>query len=523
MYKLVIVEDERDVRMRLGSMIARSGRNFALVAEFETGIDALEGIVADCPDLILTDIKIPYIDGIELVKKVREVYPLVKVGIITGYNEFDYAVAAANLDVLGFINKPITFEAIDALLKKAEDSLDHEFLTAANLNELSAFYESSLPVIREHDLYQLSGMSELSPAFARKLASSGVDLNFRYYVMCILDLDEASELKPQNYDLAMSGMRQAVGPALGDMYKYELFGRFEALCLMLKFNELPDIRALERRVEGIIQRTGRYSEISVSAGISSVYEGNSGFDAMTKEALRALEYRSVMGGSKVFFFGSADLPPRGLPGDERLLSDLQVAVYQQSPQELAERIGNIGQSIGAHSDSLYYIATSVLNTLVCACEDIEGLGKMYGSIDDLYRKLFAIKTNREAFDYLKKIGFAVSEINGSVIAGNVERGLRKVVHYIQAHYCDPDISFETLAREVNFSVSYISALLKKYLNTSFVKMLTSMRMEKSKELLADPNLKIIDVAERLGYNDSYYFSHCFKRYFGLSPKEFRKK
>ena len=414
MYKLVIVEDERDVRMRLISMIARLGRRFELTAEYETGIDAFEGIVAECPDMILTDIKIPYIDGIELIKKVREVYPLVKVGIITGYNELDYAVAAANLDVLGFINKPITFEALDALLKKTEESLDQEFLAAKNLRELSAFYENNIPIIREHDLRQLSGMSELNPDFEKKLISSGVDLNFKYFVMCVLDLDEKPDREPDRNEAAFTYIRNAIVSALGEQYKYEVFGRLETICLLFKFGEPPDIRTLERCIEEIIQRMGRYSDMPVSAGISSVYEDSRDFNAMTKEAARALEYRKAVGGNKVFIYDSA-------------------------------------------------------------------------------------------------------------IVDNVEMGLRKVLHYMQAHFCDPDISFETVARAVNFSVSYISALLKKYQGTSFVKMLTAMRMEKSKELLSNPNLKIIDVAEQLGYNDSYYFSHCFKRYFGISPKEFRKK
>ena len=414
MYKLVIVEDERDVRKRLISMVTRSGRSFELAAEYETGIDAFEGIVAECPDMILTDIKIPYIDGIELIKKVREVHPLVKVGIITGYNELDYAVAAANLDVQGFINKPITFEALDALLKKAEDSLNHEFLTAKSLIELSAFYESSIPIIREHDLYQLSTMSELSPEFETKLAGSGIDLKFRYFIMCVFDPDRAPGREAERNDPALTAIRNAIGPALGNMYQYEIFSRYETLGLLLKFNDPPDIRALERCVEGIVQRMARYSDMPVSAGISSVFDDNRDFGAMTKEAAQALEYRKAVGGGKVFIYDSA-------------------------------------------------------------------------------------------------------------IADNAEMGLRKVLHYMREHFCDPDISFETLARAVNFSVSYISALLKKYQNTSFVKMLTAMRMEKSRELLSDPNLKIIDIAEQLGYNDSYYFSHCFKRYFGVSPKEFRKR
>ena len=151
-YKLVIVEDEHDVRQRLVGLIEKSGYGFEIAAQYETGIDAYDGIISDNPDLILTDIKIPYINGIELSKMVREIYPLVKIIIITGYSEFDYAKEAANLGVLGFISKPITQENINELLEKAETSLNEEFLTGANLNRLSNFYQESLPIIRESEL-----------------------------------------------------------------------------------------------------------------------------------------------------------------------------------------------------------------------------------------------------------------------------------------------------------------------------------------------------------------------------------
>ena len=139
----------------------------------------------------------------------------------------------------------------------------------------------------------------------------------------------------------------------------------------------------------------------------------------------------------------------------------------------------------------------------------------------LYRRLFEIKTDDEIFDYLKDLARLIRQLNDSVITDSLEHSLRLVTSYMESHFCDPDISFESLAKEVNYSVSYISALLKKKLGTSFVKMLTELRMEKAKELLRNPALKIIDIAERLGYNDSYYFSHCFKKYMGIPPKEFR--
>ena len=522
MYKLAIVEDETDVRKRIASLIARACRGFEIAGEYETGIDAYEGIIAECPDMILTDIKIPYINGIDLVKKVREVHPLVKLGIITGYNEFDYAREAANLGVLGFISKPVTFDAIDALLQKAEAVLDREFLTTANLSGLEAFYKDSLPILREYDLQRLSAMPELSPSFTDRLKSEGVRLDYPYFVMCVFDIDEASERMQERYELALSSIRKTIGEDFTGAYHFELFNRPEGLCLLLKFEERPDVPALELHIEEIIQRTGRYSDMPVSAGISGVYENSRNFAAMVREAARALEYRRVMGGGKVFFFGNANAPRRSLSVSDSFFRDMDFILHCREEEEYIALIDKISESIDAQNDTLYYAATSALNAAVRACDNLEGLYGRCGGLDDIYRRLFACKTNREISAYLKNLGGAVRELNDDAIADNVERSLRKVTGYMRSHFRDPDISFETLAREVNFSVGYISALLKKRLNTSFVKMLTSLRMEEAKKLLSDPNMRIIDVAEQLGYNDAYYFSHCFKKYVGISPKEYRK-
>jgi len=522
MYKLVIVEDERDVRNRLVSLVRKSGCNFEIIAEYETGIDAYDGIISDNPDLILTDIKIPYINGIELSKMVREVYPLVKIIIITGYNEFDFAKEAANLGVLGFISKPITLGNIRDILNKAEESLDSEFLTGTNLTRLSEFYQENLPVIREYELYRLSKMSGVSPAYEQRLRGNNISLDYHSFVMCMFDFDKLLEGDPERYDIVFSSIRKSVGEELSGICDHDMFGRYEKLCLLLKSAREPDIKALEQRIERVIQRASRFSGMPVSAGISSVYDGSDkNFSAMVKEAMRALEYRSVMGGCKVFFFGNAQSPAIKRSVDDKLIKELGYILHSQSAEVCMERIDLIRSNLGDSRNSIYCAATGIINALIRNCDDIDGLYARRGGPDTLYRGLFEIKTDDAIFDYLKDLVRLIRELNDGVIVDSVERSLRTVTAYMQTHYCDPDISFDALAREVNFSISYISALLRKKLGTSFIKMLTDMRMEKAKELLANPALKIVDIAEQLGYNDSYYFSHCFKKHVGMPPKDFR--
>ena len=452
---------------------------------------------------------------------VREVYPLVKIIIITGYNEFDYAVDAANLGVLGFISKPVTLENIRELLVKAEKALDEEYLSGTNLSRLSAFYRENIPIIIENDLSRLSGMSDVTPAFEARLRSNNISLDYPWFAVCLFDFDELPESDAERNEMVFSSIRNYVSEELCSTFHYDFFSRHDKLCLILKSRTEPDAPDLERRIGQIIQRAGRFSDMPVSAGISSIFHNSKDFSAMVKEAQRALEYRSVMGGAKVFFYGNTRSPSKKIAVDDNMVKELGYLLHSQPVAECNAQIDRIRNRLSGSRNSHYYAATGILNVLIRGCDDLDGLYERCGGPDMLYRKLFEIKTNDEIYDYLKELVSLISELNKGVIVDNLDRSMRLIMSYMAAHFCDADVSFESLAHEVNFSVSYISALLKKRCGTSFIKMLTELRMEKAKELLLNPSLKIIDIAEQLGYNDPYYFSHCFKKHVGVPPKEYR--
>jgi len=525
MYRLVVVEDERDVRRRLVSHITKAEPKFDLVAEYENGVDAYDGILNDNPDLVITDIRIPYIDGIELSKMIRETLPLVKIIIITGYSEFNYAKEAANLGVIGFISKPVTQEDIDALLKKASEELDNEFLTSSNLTQLEAFYTDSLPIIREYDLYRLSTMSYVTPAFKRKLHHNNIILDYKYFAMCVFDFDESTGGDVERHELGFSSVRKQVQEDFSGSLDIDMFNRSERLCLILKSNEPVEIPKIESMMETIIARVGRFSGMPVSAGMSSVYENSMNFAQMYNEALRALEYRGAIGGQKVFFVGdSAPVPAGKLLIDDSDIHKLMYMLRFKSLEECEAHISGLRQALEDETakNSYYYAITHILNTLLRTCNDLEGLYAQYSGQHVIYRRLFESKTADAAFSYLTELAQNIRQLNDNIIVGSMESNLQKILSYMDTHYEDANLSLESLAFEVSLSVSYISALLKKNMNTSFIKHLTSLRMEKAKELLNNPEMKIIDIAEHLGYMDPYYFSHCFKKYTGVSPKEFRK-
>jgi two-component system response regulator YesN len=305
----------------------------------------------------------------------------------------------------------------------------------------------------------------------------------------------------------------------------EMFNRSERLCLLLKSNGPIEIPKLESRMEKIIARVGRFSGMPISAGISGVFEDSMNFSQMYDEATRALEYRGAIGGQKVFFFGDSSPVPSGkLLADDLDVQKLRYLLRFKSLEECEEHLSGLQKALDEESakNSYYYIITGILNTLLRSCNDLEGLYAGYFGQHTIYRRLFESKTTDEAFGYLSELAGSIRLLNDNIIVGNMESNLQKILSYMETHFQDPNLSLESLAFEVSISVSYIGALLKKNMGTSFIKHLTALRMDKAKELLNNPEMKIIDIAEHLGYIDPYYFSHCFKKYTGVSPKDFRR-
>ena len=218
MYRLSIVDDELDVRSRLASLIDKAPRSFQIDGIYENGIDAYDGICSSAPDVVITDIKIPYIDGLELARRLREALPLIKIIVITGYDEFDYAKQAANLGggIVGFLSKPITQQDINTVLSRAERALDADYLAKENLSQLEQFYTTNLPLIRETDLYRLCGMSAVTPQFRRRLAYNGIDISHGSTAFCIFDFDGIADSGLRNgicvcAQMCAGGIRQCVG------------------------------------------------------------------------------------------------------------------------------------------------------------------------------------------------------------------------------------------------------------------------------------------------------------------------
>ena len=141
--------------------------------------------------------------------------------------------------------------------------------------------------------------------------------------------------------------------------------------------------------------------------------------------------------------------------------------------------------------------------------------------NNVYKEVYELKTVDEVFEYVYDLAINVQLMNSDQIKHKADHNMTLIIDYMKNNFGDKNLNLEQLANEVNYSISYITTLFKQIKQSTFVKKLTEIRMEKAKEILLNSQTKIIEIAHLVGYNDPYYFSHSFKKYFGVSPKEYR--
>ena len=520
MYKLIIVDDEFDVRSRISQSIERIDSGFEIVGMFENGLDAFDGVVNLNPDLVITDIRMPFMTGIELIKKIRETKPLTKVIIITGFDEFDYAKQAIDLGVIGFLTKPVTTDDLSSIVKKAKEELDEEYYRNTSLANMEQFIKDSLPVIRENDLHRLVSLDNYTPQFAKKLEYDGISLNYKYFTVCVTDFDNENTDDIEKHEINLLSVKKYVSEGLQNHFFHETFTKNDSIITIIKSNDEITTSQLEKCFEYTQMKTEKFLNFTLSVGISNIYTEKK-FKTMTNEAMKALEHRNVMGGNEIYFISNIEnFLSEAKIIDDSEYKELSYAIHFKSVDEAF----NILEELKKKIVSMDYRATyafnisGVLNAILKSCDNFPLL---YEEGVDYHQKLLEMKTSDELFSWFETMIEKVKKINGEIISDNIQKNLNKIINYIDSHYTDNDLSLELLAEKVDISVSYVSAILKKEKNTTFVKYLTTLRMEKAKELLKNPNMKIVDIAESIGFSEPYYFSHSFKKYQGVSPKEYR--
>lgn len=519
MYKLIIADDEEATRSRLLSLLEKEKDNFVVKGSYQNGYDVLEDLdsLSDV-DIVITDIKMPFVTGLELAKNLKESYPLIQIIFLSGFDDFDYAKQAIQLDAVAYLLKPLSYTELKEALYKAKDRLDTTNQIDKDIKKAKEHNEALLKAEQNADLLKLITLKGISETFDEKLKNDGIDLKNKYIAFALFDPDaEEDSLGYEELELAHYYLEENLSQLFHNDIRFFTFGEVTSLGVLFLSDKPFNEEELELPLSTILAKLKRACFIPFSCAVSEISEPNKemiSYRKLFRHTRWALEYRTIMGKGLVLFYGDLASKEKkiGKVDDSDYKNIANALLYGRSA-EAKELVKKIVLNISniEFRDSYLLVLNDLLASILKGCVSIDKLHETYHSHIDLINEFYAKKGKESILEFLNTLIDKIVEINNGTRLTGIDTAYLHMKNYIEEHYQESDISVESLSKELGYSNSYVFAILKKQ-GTSFTRLLTSKRMEMAQRLLLDPNNKLAQIAHEIGYEDPYYFSHCFKKY-----------
>ena len=522
LYRVLLVDDEEDIREGISRKMDWLGLGFSLVGEAANGQDALELAESLRPDVILTDIKMPFMDGLELCRILTDRLPAARFVVFSGFDAFEYAKQAIQMNVVEYILKPINADELSAVLRRLKDQLDRERAERRNVELLRSRYTENLPVLRELFYANLLD-GHIEPGTERERAARlDIDLQGEEWAVGLAYI--GSDRRDALSTLSIQNLLEETLTA--DRCKLSLYNDWVAVIVSLteSFTIYDLIRVLDR----VCTLAASYLGLTLTVGVGAPCKELSGMARSAAEARTALEYRSMVGRGQVIYIG--DLEPDGgqvLTFEEADERTLTAAVRLGSEQEvrdaaaaLAGKIREANPSAGQYNLFLMELATHLIKMIR---RSGVGMEEVFGAGFSLPIQKSELPRLEELEDWCAERYLRLRTLIRRRQTDSAGQTVETAKEYIRQHYAESDLSVEKLCAYLHLSSTYFSTLFKRETGTSFTAYVTTVRMEAAAEAIRGTEEKTYLIAQRCGYEDPNYFSYVFKRHFGVTPTKYRSE
>lgn len=528
MLKVIIVDDEPLIRMGIKSLINWQENGFSIEGEASNGKEAMSLIYEYSPDIVLTDIKMPVMDGIELIKEINRMDDRPEIIVLSCFDDFLYVKGALKSGAAEYLIKSDikSGELLDTLLTVSDKiknsrivEQDSQKINAKSISYLKKNYLEELIMGKNND-------NNIQPEFV-KLRIKLLPENL--FVIKIM-LDNFSEIRKKYsedddklLETSITGLIERVVP---NSYNCEIITNKSSKYIML-FNadSIEPLTGALKICNNIVVTINEYINISVTIGTSLSFNSFEGINNAYEQASTAIKRRFFEGTGKVYHYG--DIPDNVIVSDQKFLDSKLMTKFKDLIQT-----SNLQGSIEIVKELSDYIRLT-------RCR--ESIGKrMYIKLAELfissqtvhipvsndestpYERILELDTNEDIknliMNMLKEYFNAVA--NGSYADNKTYAD--KAADLIKNHY-NSEISLQWVASNININPSYLSRIFKQEKGESFIDYLTKIRIEQAKYYLRAKSYKVYEVAEKVGYQNTTYFSKLFKRIVGFSPEMYAEK
>ena len=536
MYKILLVDDEILVRDAIRENIDWGKLDCELIGDCENGKQAVEFVKTHEVDIVLTDILMPYMDGMELSHFLHDNYPDVLIVIFSGFGEFEYAKKAIQYNVSEYMLKPVTAMELTKVIENMKEKLDSrkkEQRKMESLTQVSQDYHKNANVIRSKALVCLVKCTREVQVSLDELERMGITFQAASYRVAVFDIDTYSEMYQMDMDKQQESALMAfvlfnVGDEIVVQEKAGVVYQEgnNRVCIIFAGNRTKEFSENIHRICHEIQKKvkeviGLETSIGIGSWVRSPYELIYSY----RLAAKAIDYRYLLGGNLLF-----DMEEKKTDNSIFLINDLETlteAIKSGDRRLMEETLGQIETEIKSALVEKSYACIYLQQVIRAIGNTCQSLSEEPEKIIAQREALLKAVTEQRMFSqaaalvekYAQEVFDELQELNSS----SGQRQGMLAMDYIQKNYMDPGLSLNSICSYLNISTSYFSTIFKEMTGETFIEVLTRVRMEKAKELLENTTMKNYEIAEKVGFSDPHYFGISFKKITGKTPTEYARE
>ncbi|OCT11094.1 hypothetical protein A8709_05220 [Paenibacillus pectinilyticus] len=539
MLQLLIVEDERTVREGLVTMIDWQSLGIEICAHVENGLKAIPFLESGKIDILLTDIRMPALDGFQLIEEVQQRQLEIACVILSGHDDFSYAQQAMRLGVIDFLIKPCSPRDIISTFQSVVQRVHDKQQFAENLTRLHDQLRLNKSMAKSHMLDKWMLAPKL-PNEDRKALMEQAHVSIHHEnIFIVAVLPDGKSIRELNYDssdiemitfaignIVQETLEQVLGQSV------EIITRQQEVLAVCNGTTAVNCGELAKSLALIQQNLSLYLKLSVSIGVSDVKPTIDLLDEAYREAQEALQMRFFKGAGQVYFYQEVSGVPVQVPEtpaqddsaqlEQLIIHHVRTGLFAEA-LNIADKWLECLREPHLHSRTQINMQTYSLLTGLLHLAD-ETSHEHHTFLEDVK----SLTTDIERVETFEELSAIVSKVLQQVVKAlnpnkTPKRKIQQAIEYITDHYNSPGLSLANVAKELFVSGTHLSTLFKQELGINFLDYVHQYRIEKAKAMLQTSNTKIQLIAKEVGYFDDPHFTRTFKKWVGMLPSQYKKQ
>lgn len=528
-YKVILVDDEIDVAERIANKMQWEELRFEKPVICKNALDALDVAEKIHPEVVMTDITMPYMNGLQLSHKLKEEYPNIRIIIFSGYDEFEYAQEAVHIQAEEYILKPIDADKLKTVFTNIRNDLDKEYDERQNISKLESYYNDSLPILQESFYASLMENKFAKDQLDHFKEIYSIDLNSPYYCAVILHVSTHTLKEKMNPLYVSLSVKKLAEEKLCEQWKGKLF-TYQGNTVMI-----AQLDASENEITKLTDDCDKFTRLAksvvdatVTIGIGRICSQLIDISDSYNGARLAVSYRTLYGTMKAININEIepdqDVQPIFLETDslDEVFKKMRVNNQEGLSHAIDQYLDKSTASLTKVPEFRFFVMQLVSELYSFALANKLEISELFTSYHEIILQVEKLEL-KDLNEWMKDHCFKMQSMINEKRSNTTKNFIVKAIDYANEKYSDPDLTVESICAYLNVSYAYFSTVFKKETGKSFTSYLTDIRLKKAVELLLEKDEKTYVIARDVGYTDPNYFSYVFKKAYGVSPNKYRMK